>query len=235
MYNVFEKSPVHSLFAIYNTRCWQALVLLFCVVSTSGCFAEMFGPTEVQMFQYHARETQRVLELFTTRLYAKNPKYEPSKSARRKKIKKIFHGADDLGKYAGLTSDKVLEEAFAQEPDEPDRVYLLGLGLAKSIQETYSIKEQRILLSGLQISLERLKRLHHNISQMNWRLKTYEDKDGHLMFLTNETRDDGYMNMGYEVLITEILTMIKDDIYMRGGLPGKYIFNMTTLFASLII
>ena len=88
---------------------------------------------------------------------------------------------------------------------------------------------------GLQILLERLERLHYNISQVNWRLKTYKDEKGHLIFLTNAADEKGYINMGYEVIMTEILTRIKDDIYLRGGLPGKYVFNMSALFLSILL
>ena len=41
--------------------------------------------------------------------------------------------------------------------------------------------------------------------------------------------------MGFEVIMTEVMTMLKDDIYLRGGLPGKYIFDMSTLFVPLLI
>ena len=125
--------------------------------------------------------------------------------------------------------------AFAEDTEEEDRVYLLGLGLAKSIRESYALDSDGFMLVGLQISLERLKRLHHNITQVNWRLKTHKGKNGELLFITNEVGEDGYINMGYEVIMTEILTRISDDIYLRGGLPGKYIFNMSTIFLSLLI
>jgi hypothetical protein len=114
-------------------------------------------------------------------------------------------------------------------------VYLLGLGLVKSIREAYGLDERTMLLSAMQIDLGRLERLYHNLSQVNWRLKTYKDKDGRLLFLTNAAGDDGYVNMGYEVLMTEILTRIQDDIYLRGGLSEKYFFNMSTMFMSIIL
>ena len=109
------------------------------------------------------------------------------------------------------------------------------LDLIRSIEEAYELDENKVFLTGLQIPLERLERLHFNLSQVNWRLKTYRDEHGKLLFLSNEVGENGYINMGYEVLMTEVLTMVKDDIHLRGGLPQTYLFEMTSLFASLII
>ena len=36
-------------------------------------------------------------------------------------------------------------------------------------------------------------------------------------------------------IMTEVLTRIQDDIYLRGGLPEKYIFDVSTLFLSILI
>jgi hypothetical protein len=41
--------------------------------------------------------------------------------------------------------------------------------------------------------------------------------------------------MGFEVLMTRILTRIEDDIFMRGGLPEKYIFRGSNIFLSIAI
>ncbi len=211
------------------------LVGCFLVLLIPGCLVDQFGPSEVRIFKYHARECLKALELFSTRLYKKNPKYEPDLVWRQKRIRQIYHDRANYEGTAKKNSHILLNEAFADDPVEKDRVYLIGLGLAKSIKEAYGLDENKILISGLQIPLERLQRLHLNISQVNWRLKTYKGKDGKLLFRTNEGGKDGYINMGYEVLMTEVLTMIKDDIYLRGGLPKKYLFNMSTMFVSLVI
>lgn len=83
--------------------------------------------------------------------------------------------------------------------------------------------------------LDHLQALYLNISQVNWRLKTYRDANGKLLYLTNGVGPDGYLNMGFEVIMTRVLTRIGDDIYMRGGLPAKSFFNMSTIFASIVI
>ncbi len=203
--------------------------------SLGGCLGETLGPADVRMFRYHGREARKSIELFTTRLYSKNPKYESNPVQRQKKLNQIFHGREILSRYAAMPSNEILTEVFAQEPYEQDRVFLLGLGLARSIQEVYGTGDETLLVLGLQGPLEKLKRLHLNLSQVNWRLKTYRDMDGELFFRSNEAGEDGYVNMGYEVIMTEVMTMLKDDIYIRGGLPGKYIFDMSTLFVSLIL
>ena len=56
-----------------------------------------------------------------------------------------------------------------------------------------------------------------------------------VLFITNEAGEDGYINMGYEVIMTRILTRIEDDIAMRGGLPEQYMFRMSTMFVGIII
>jgi hypothetical protein len=204
--------------------------------TSSGGVSDIFTATDVTVIRHHVRSNLTTTEEFTTRLYAKNPKYEKDPLERQRKLRFIFHG--DLPvefKYAYLPSHEVLTAAFAANPDYPDRVYLLGLGLAKSIREAYEGHEDSVFFSGLQIPLDRLERLHHNLSQVNWRLKTYKDARGELLFRTNEKGQDGTLNMGYEVMMTEMLTRIKDDITLRGGLPGKYLFNMSTLFLGILI
>ena len=206
------------------------------LVGGSGKMPDAFTSTDVAIIRYHFAEHQKTLEEFTTRLYAKNPKYESDPLERQRKLRFIFH--NDLPvefHYAYRPSHEVLTAAFAATPDYNDRVYLLVLGMVKGIREAYEGHEQHTFLTGLQIPLERLQRLHHNLSQVNWRLKTYKDERGELLFRTNELGSDGYLNMGYEVMMTEMLTRIKDDIHLRGGLPGKYIFNMSTLFVSILI
>ncbi|MCB2181986.1 MAG: hypothetical protein KQH63_08165 [Desulfobulbaceae bacterium] len=199
-------------------------------------FAKVIKPAEVSIFEYHIQSTISDLEDFVVRLYARNPKYEKNLSVRRQKIDSIFRPQN--GRYRnGLenkTSKELLSLSFAQDTAE-DRVYLLGLGLVKSIQEAYGLDEMKYFLTGLQLSLERIERLHFNLSQVNWRLKTYKDMNGDLLFLTNGMSENGYLNMGYEVIMTRILTRVEDDIYLRGGLPQKYMFGMSTLFLSIVM
>ncbi len=208
-------------------------LLAFCVVS--GCVGQAVLPTGAGIFHYHIQEDRRDLETMIRRLYAKNPKYQPSRVMRHKRIEQIFHGRPLLDKYAGMPSNEVLSAAFAPDTSEPDRVFLLGLGMMKSIREAYGVEHKQIMITALQVPLERLQRLYRNLNQVNWRLKTYKDKQGRLLFLTNEKGADGYLNMGYEVIMTAILTRVQDDIYLRGGLPGKYIFDMSTMFVSIIL
>ncbi|MFH1020327.1 MAG: hypothetical protein V1782_06895 [Pseudomonadota bacterium] len=198
---------------------------------------EFFIPTDVSIIRHHMQQYRGSLRDFTARLYAKNPKYEKYPAQQRRKIDSIF-GTLPTGEqvYAFKPSHEILTAAFQGDvAAEPDRVYLLSLGLWKSIREAYDIRDENFFLSGLQVSLERLQRLHYNVSQVNWRLKTYKDKSGKLLFITNEAGEGGYINMGYEVIMTRILTRIEDDIIMRGGLPEQYMFKMSTMFAGILI
>ena len=221
------------------------LPLAFVLLWLGGCgfsgnkttgVKEFFTPTDVSIIQHHIQQYRNSLREFTVRLYAKNPRYEKDPARQRQKIEAIF-GPLPIGEqvYAYKPSAEILTAAFQGEAAESDRVYLLSLGLWKSMQEAYDIREGDLFLSGLQVSLERLQRLHHNVSQVNWRLKTYRDKGGKLLFVTNEAGEGGYLNMGYEVIMTQILTRIEDDIIMRGGLPGQYIFKMSTIFIGILI
>jgi len=201
----------------------------------SGCVGEVISPTGVRLFHYHVARDIGDIETLVSRLYAKNPKYQPDPVQRQKRIKQIFHGRPILDKYAKMPSNEVLAAAFSANPQEHDRVYILGLGLAKSIKEAYGVDKKQFLITALQVPLVNLERLEKNLSQVNWRLKTYKDEQGKLLFKTNAVGTDGYMNMGYEVLMTAIITRVRDDIYMRGGLPGKYFFDMSTLFVSIVV
>ena len=195
----------------------------------------MTTSTEVGLIRYHVEGNVRSFEQFITRLYARNPKYEKDPAARQRKLNHIFrNGPPVKPAYDCMLSNQLLTAAFAAEAED-DRIYLLGLGLAKSIKEAYGLEQGSLLWSGMQIKVEPLQRLHHNISQVNWRLRTYRDKNGELLFNTNGQDEDGYLNMGYEVIMTEVLTRIKDDIFLRGGLPGKYLFDMSTLFLTIAI
>jgi len=215
-----------------------SMVIFFALV---GCQAggkllkRAVVPTDVQIMRYHAKEYYTALEEFTRRLYLKNPKYEEDLEMRKAKIQGIFHGTGFA--YPGVKngfSHELLEAAFAPDPPCEDRVYLLGLGMAKSIDETYNITN-RLFVSSMEVSLEKLENLYHNISHVNWRLKVYRDEQNDLLFITNEAGEDGYINMGYEIIMTEIMTRIKDDIFLRGGTPPKLLFTMSTLFLSIML
>lgn len=229
-----------GLKSLFKIACLGFFLLLLAGCSknflgTNSSLGEAVIPTDAKLLTYHLEEHYKDLEEFTRRLYAKNPKYEPDLEARKKKISEIFHGSPLLpSRYRTMPSHKILTEAFARETQCPDRVFLLSLGLMKSIRETYQAKDE-VLLSSLQVSLENLEKLYSNISQVNWRLKVYKDEAGRLLFCTNEAADDGYINMGYEVIMTRILTRITDDIYLRGGSPPKFFFNMSTMFLAIIL
>lgn len=227
-------------------RAGGAATLLLLALLTVSCggglgrardgLVEMVSPTDISIIRHHVRQHRLSLLDFTTRLYAKNPRYEKDPLQRQRKLKAIFHnGLPAEYVYAHRPSHEILTAAFQKEAQETDRVYLLGLGLWKSVRDAYGVREEESLFSALQVSLERLQRLHHNISQVNWRLKTYRDKKGELLFRTNEVGEDGYINMGYEVIMTRILTRIEDDIAMRGGLPEKYAFRMSTIFVGIAL
>lgn len=238
-----------------NFLCRQAngssAVRLFCILLSlallvSGCgatmqgarakFEDMVTSTDVSILKYHVEGYIHSFEEYITRLYAKNPKYEKDLEVRQRKLAHIFHGGAAVDPALDrMLSNQLLTAAFAGET-EGDRVYLLGLGLVKSIKEAYQLEDGSLLMSGLQIKLDRLQRLHLNISQVNWRMKTYRDGGGDLLFLTNAAGPDGSLNMGYEVIMTEVLTRIKDDVFLRGGLVGKYVFSMSsTIFVGIAL
>ncbi len=195
---------------------------------------DIITPTDVSIIKYHVRSYHADLREFVTRLYARNPKYEKDLQKRLAKIDSIFHPGFFLRQQNNKrSSTELLSAAFNEESKNEDRVYLLGQGLVKSIQEAYCLNKMDVFWSSLQLPLEQLQRLHFNLSQVNWRLKTYRDSSGKLLFLTNGMGENGYLNMGYEVIMTRILTRIEDDIYMRGGLPEKYVFRMSTIFLTI--
>ena len=212
---------------------WTAVLLLALLLLLPGC-----GPlrsTEVRLMERHAEESLARSEELIARLYRKNPRYEKDPAIRQRNLRRIFHEEHPPIGFFLKSSHEILAEAFVASPAEPDRVFLLGLGLAKSIREAYGLDRGGPFLLGLQVSHERLERLHFNLNHLNWRIKNHRDARGDLLFLTNEVGPDGTLNMGYEVIMTEILTWIRDDLYLRGGLPQRYIFSMTTLFASIVL
>ncbi len=214
-------------------------ILLAAGCGTRGGVAGALTSTDVLLIQYHIREHYSCLHDFCRRLYRKNPKYEPDPEKRRLKLEKVFIERVPPGTpYDEQPSHEILTAAFAPDPGFSDRVLLLALGLRKSIDEGYGRQgpnDDTTLVTSLQVSLERLERLYSNLRQVNWRLKVYRDRQGRLLFLTNACGPGGRLNMGYEVLMTEVLTRVADDIYIRGGNPPHVIFRMTTMFLSLFI
>ena len=195
---------------------------------------DALSPTDVRLIRHHVAGYFSLLEDFTCRLYAKNPKYEPDLRRRKQKINQIFSHGRHHQQFQEKSSAELLTAAFAPQTTG-DRVYLLCLGLTRSIKEAYQVTESGFFISGLQIPDDRLNRLYANISQVNWRLKTYHDQSGDLLFLTNAGGENGYINMGYEVIMTRILTGIEDDIFLLGGLPEKEFFNMSAIFLSILL
>lgn len=222
------------------------MFMAFFLVICNGCrgkydsqssWREMITTTDASIIEYHVKINLSDMQEFLERLYVRNPVYEKDLNKRQQNIDSIFEA--DFASFIpsnmlDMSSRDLLIAAFARETDG-DRIYLLGLGLSRSIEEAYGLDDKKVLLTGLQIPLEQLERLHFNLSQVNWRLKTYRDESGKLLFLTNGMAENGYLNMGYEVLMTRILTRIEDDIYLRGGLPGKYMFRMSTMFLSILM
>ncbi len=222
----------------------KILIMLSILVALGGCgnrggMGGMLTSSDVLIVQHHLRQHYSCLEEFCRRLYLKNPKYEPNAKKRGAKLNTIFKKRKNLGTtYDNQASHEVLTAVFSAAPDYGDRVALLALGLRKSIDEGYGRNgpdDDSTMITTLQIPLERLKRLYSNISQVNWRLKIYHDHNQELYFLTNEMAPEGHLNMGYEVLITKILTRIEDDIYMRGGNPPNVIFRISTMFLTLFL
>lgn len=220
----------------------KILTMLLIIVALSSCgrrggMEGILTSSDVLIVQHHLREHYQCLEEFCRRLYLKNPKYEPEATKRVDKLDAIFKMQKNLGTpYDDQASHEVLTVAFSTDPDYDDRVALLALGLRKSIDEGYGqCGPDETMITSLQIPLQRLKKLYSNISQVNWRLKVYRDRNQELYFLTNEIAPEGHLNMGYEVLMTKILTRIEDDIYMRGGNPPNVIFRMSTMFFTLFL
>ena len=217
------------------------LISVLSLLSIIGCqesgkyLRRAIVPTDVQIMEYHVREIHKSLEEYTRRLYLKNPKYEKDIEARKLKIRGIFHNEKlpDTG-YNDQPSHRLLEAAFEPNPAYPDRVFLLSLGLVKGIDAAYKFNEG-LIITSLEIPPENLEKLYYNFSHVNWRIKVYRDEQGNLLFLTNEAGEDDYINMGYEVIMTEILTRIKDDIFLRGGAPPKIFFTMSTVFLSILL
>jgi hypothetical protein len=221
----------------------KILVILTMLTLLWGCgdrggMRGILTSSDVLMVKHHIRQHYLCLEEFCRRLYLKNPKYEPDPVQQVKKLNRIFITKTKLGSpYDDLPSHEILTAVFAQATPYKDRIALLALGLRKSIDEGYAqhTPYTNTMITSLQVPLERLKRLYSNLSQVNWRLKVYHDRQEKLYFLTNEKAPGGYLNMGYEVLMTKVLTRIEDDIYMRGGNPPNVIFKMSTMFLSLFL
>ncbi|OQY19462.1 MAG: hypothetical protein B6I36_04045 [Desulfobacteraceae bacterium 4572_35.1] len=225
----------------------NVLTLTGCSTKKGNLWPLLTSP-DVLIIKHHIKQDQLDIEQFCHRLYLKNPIYEPDLAARERKLKKIFQPtpitdvknntrsiATISKTYIDFPSHKLLEAAFAEIPPDKDRVYLLALGMNKSITEAYSGYDKQALLSGIQLDAKKLEKLYLNLQQLSWRLKTYRTNHDQLIFLTNACNTSGYINMGYEVIMTRLLTRTADDIYLRNGQTPNFIFNMSTLFLPLIL
>ncbi len=220
---------------------FSILLVVFLLSLLCGCSglgkkcADICSP-DVKIISYHVRKHYESIMLFGKKLYAKNPRYEPDPNMRREKLKAVFGKISTFAIPSSLSlplSHELLMLAFSQDPPVRDRVLILILGLKKGIDEAYDTGGGPFL-TGCQIDVNRLERLYNNISQVNWRLKTYKDQKGLPLFLTNEALESGYINMGFEVIMTRMLTRIQDDIYLRGGLEENLTFRLGALFLSIL-
>lgn len=224
-------------------------LVIFLPVLLTGCSSKSqqllpaLSSPDVLIIRHHIEQNQIDIEEFCRRLYLKNPIYEADISARESKLAAIFHpppedaqhSSTTMPAYTKLPSHQLLEAAFSQTPPDKDRVLLLAMGMSKSITEGYDGYDKRTLLSGIQLSTHKLENLFVNLQQLSWRLKTYRGADGTLIFLTNAVDTCGYINMGYEVILTRLLTRTADDIYMRNGQTPNFIFTMSTMFLPLLL
>ncbi len=224
---------------------WIGAALLLCGCSSisENRISRAVCPPDVKIMYYHYEANMRLLEELMVRLYRKNPCYEPDLHERQRKRQCLFEkkkwgSCSDLDghgcRFLLKPSHELLSMAFSEDPCYPDRVFLLILGLKKGLDEAYG-PVHGIFISGCQIKAERLKRLYENIAKANWRLKTYRSRTtGELLFRTNEASDSGYINMGYEVIFTTMLTRIRDDIYLRTGLEGNLAVNLGATFLAVL-
>ncbi|HDS16710.1 MAG TPA: hypothetical protein ENN66_08935 [Proteobacteria bacterium] len=217
-------------------------LLLFILLALAGCGTKggmegILTSSDVLIVQHHIREHYRCLETLCQRLYLKNPKYEPDPKKREARLNAVFYGDGTLAEpWNRRASHEILTAVFDPATTYPDRVALLALGLRRSIDEGYNqTGPDQTMFTSLELSLERLKRLHSNLNQVNWRLKSSRNSEQNLYFLTNEADPAGHLNMGYEVLMTRVLTRIEDDIFMRGGNPPNLVFRISTMFLSLFL
>ncbi len=191
---------------------------------------------DVKIINYHLKKDYECVRILAARLYARNPCYEADPIVRKEKIRAIF--GEKSNYYIPyclriMLSHELLETAFSKSPPVKDRVLILALGLKKAIDEAYDTGKGPFL-TGCQVDAERLERLYSNIAQANWRLKTYKAANGSPLFLTNQVRKNGHVNMGFEVIMAQMLTRIQDDIYLRSGLEGNLTFRLSTVFLSIL-
>ena len=234
------------------SHCLKMLLACIWLITLNGCSGKdsqqwpVLTSPDVLIIKYHIEQNTLDMEEFCRRLYLKNPKYEPNIEKRSRKLTAIFHPPIDTESkkqqpdsplpYNNLLSHQLLEAAFANKPPQSDRVYLLALGMKKSIIEGYDgHNKNQTMFSGMQLSPKKLQILHANVQQLNWRLKTYRDPYAKPRFQTNALGEDSTINMGYEVIMTRILTRIADDIYLRNGQTPNFIFNMSTMFLPLFL
>ncbi len=221
---------------------FKALILAaasFCLLCGCSDFRDrctnIYSP-DVKIINHHIEKHYQAVRSLAKRLYARNPCYESDLRVRVEKIRAIFGEKSSYSipyQLQIMLSHELLKTAFSPKPPIGDRVLILILGLKRGIDEAYNTGRGPFL-TGCQIDAKRLERLYSNISQTNWRLKTYKGPDGRPLFLTNQASLDGYVNMGFEVIMTQMLTRIQDDIYLRGGLEGNLTFRLSTVFLSIL-
>ncbi len=231
--NLILAYPVFILSCLILT----ILTLVLSSCSTQGVresFSNTFTPSDTKIMKFHVEQDLKDIEDLMHRLYLKNPVYEPDVKMRRQKADAVFRNGAIAGyDFFYLPSHKLLESAFAEKCLCGDRVFVLCLGLAKSIREAYDIGDM-FFFTGVQVIPERLERLYINLSRTNWLLKTRRDRHGRLLFITNEAGENGYINMEYEKIFTRMLTRTADDIYLRAGLMNNFIFRSSTVFLSIL-
>ncbi len=207
------------------------------------------SPPDVKIMSYHYRANLTLLRDMMQRLYRKNPCYEPDQRSRMEKMDFLFNpgysarqarwyqnlsAIEDMGcPVLTLPSHRLLDMAFSPEPCYHDRIFLLIMGLKKSLDEAYSVTDG-VFVTGCQIPVEQLQRLYHNFQVAKWRLKSRRFPDGTPVFYANEAGRGGYINMGYEVIFTTILTRIADDIYLRSGLEGHFAIRLGASFMAIL-
>ncbi|OQY17777.1 MAG: hypothetical protein B6I36_08475 [Desulfobacteraceae bacterium 4572_35.1] len=231
-------------------RCAGAVAGLLVLLSCSGTQWAALTTPDVLIIKHHIQSNSSNMAEFCRRLYRKNPCYQPDRAIQATNLDAIFqrcyiadpdlplllprpsrHPAVDR-----LPSHRLLALAFAPNPPIADRIYLLALGIKKSLMEGYSgYNNDHFIFTGVQLSEKRLRRLYRNLSQVYWRIKTRRNQDGKLLFLSNARDNNGYINMGYEMLMTRVLTRISDDIYLRHGQTPNFIFGVGTTFVPLLL
>ncbi|MCJ7603881.1 MAG: hypothetical protein MUO63_20595, partial [Desulfobulbaceae bacterium] len=149
--------PCKPFVSLLAAVCLAGPLMSGCAVqyNKDATVRDMITSTDATIIEYHVRSYYIDLKEFITRLYARNPKYERDQQKRRQKIDAIFQPRFFPKHFnKAKTSAELLSAAFNAGSEGEDRVYLLGLGLAKSINEAYGLDEIDFFWTGLQVPLE---------------------------------------------------------------------------------